>query len=170
MFKKLLLIMIVALVSNVSFAAVDAYILIPDIEGESMHEAHKDEIDVLAWSWGLSTDGRRACIEDIKITKEADKASPVLLMNIARGIVYPTVILSMHQSDAGGGHADNIKIVMTRASVSAMDILHSGAEDIPTETFSLNFEKITYEYTPQNADGSNGRTVTGTISNNNGKC
>lgn len=170
MFKKLLLIMIVALVSNVAFAGVDVYIKFPDIEGESVHEAHKDEIDVLAWSWGLSTDGRNACIEDIKLTKFTDKASPILLMNIARGIVYPTVILSMHQSDTGGGHADYIKILMERAEVSAIDISHAGADDRPTETYSLNFEKITFEYTPQNADGSNGRTVTGTISSKNGKC
>jgi type VI secretion system secreted protein Hcp len=170
MFKKLLLIMIVALVSNVSFAAVDMFLKIPTIPGESLHEAHKDEIDVLAWSWGLSNNGRSTCIEDIQLTKKTDKASPALLMNIAIGIVYPTVTLSVHQSDTGREPLDYLIVTMTNVSVSSIKVGHSESADRPTENYSLNFEKITFEYTPQNADGSNGRIVTGTISSKNGKC
>ena len=36
-------------------AAFDMFIKIGDIKGESADKDHKDEIDVLAWSWGLST-------------------------------------------------------------------------------------------------------------------
>lgn len=37
--------------------AVDIFIKIGDIKGESMDKAHKDEIDVLNWSWGMSQSG-----------------------------------------------------------------------------------------------------------------
>ena len=34
--------------------AVDMFIKIGDLKGESSDKSHKDEIDVLAWSWGMS--------------------------------------------------------------------------------------------------------------------
>ena len=34
-------------------AAVDMFLKIGDIKGESTDDKHKGEIDVLAWSWGL---------------------------------------------------------------------------------------------------------------------
>ena len=37
--------------------AVDMFIKLGDIKGESQDKSHKDEIDVLAWSWGLSQSG-----------------------------------------------------------------------------------------------------------------
>ena len=35
-------------------AAVDYFLQIEGIDGESTDKDHKDEIDVLAWSWGMS--------------------------------------------------------------------------------------------------------------------
>ena len=35
--------------------AVDMFIKINGVDGESKDEKHKKEIDVLAWSWGLRT-------------------------------------------------------------------------------------------------------------------
>ena len=37
--------------------AVDMFLKIGDILGESVDKTHKDEIDVLAWSWGASNTG-----------------------------------------------------------------------------------------------------------------
>ena len=39
--------------------AVDMFIKIGDIKGESRDKTHKEEIDVLAWSWGMSNSGSR---------------------------------------------------------------------------------------------------------------
>ena len=33
-------------------AATDMFLKLGDIKGESLDDKHKDEIDVLAWSWG----------------------------------------------------------------------------------------------------------------------
>jgi type VI secretion system secreted protein Hcp len=38
-------------------AAVDYFLKIDGIEGESLDEKHKGEIDVLSWSWGESQEG-----------------------------------------------------------------------------------------------------------------
>ena len=37
--------------------AVDMFIKIDTIPGESKDDKHKGEIDVLAWSWGLTRQG-----------------------------------------------------------------------------------------------------------------
>ena len=38
--------------------ALDAFLKITDVSGESKDKAHEDEIDVLGWNWG-----GRACID-----------------------------------------------------------------------------------------------------------
>jgi type VI secretion system secreted protein Hcp len=57
------------------------------IKGESQDTAHKGEIDVLSWSWGMQ--GRpslggggasgKATINDLKIVKRLDSASTALM-------------------------------------------------------------------------------------------
>jgi type VI secretion system secreted protein Hcp len=37
--------------------AVDMFIKIGDLKGESQDQKHKDEIDLLSWSWGISNNG-----------------------------------------------------------------------------------------------------------------
>ena len=37
--------------------AVDMFIKLGDIKGESQDKTHKGEIDVLAWSWGMAKSG-----------------------------------------------------------------------------------------------------------------
>ena len=57
--------------------AVDIFIKIGDIKGESMDKAHKDEIDVLNWSWGMAQSGNmhvggcRRSREAISVTTKA---------------------------------------------------------------------------------------------------
>ena len=75
--------------------AVDIFIKIGDIKGESMDKAHKDEIDVLNWSWGMAQSGNmhvgggggagKVNIQDLSLTKYVDKASPNLMMHCASG-------------------------------------------------------------------------------------
>ena len=37
--------------------AVDMFLKMDGIKGESVDDKHKDEIDVLSWSWGMSQSG-----------------------------------------------------------------------------------------------------------------
>ncbi len=37
--------------------AVDMFLKIDDVEGESVDDVHAGEIDVLSWSWGMSQSG-----------------------------------------------------------------------------------------------------------------
>ena len=90
--------------------AVDIFIKIGDIKGESMDKAHKDEIDVLNWSWGMSQSGNmhvgsgggagKVNVQDLSLTKFVDKASPNLMMHCASGKHIDKVKLTVRK--AGG--------------------------------------------------------------------
>ena len=66
--------------------AVDAFLKLDGIDGESTDSAHQGEIDVLSWSWGASATGSfgmggggasgKASFADMSIAKLYDKASP----------------------------------------------------------------------------------------------
>ncbi|WP_374595324.1 type VI secretion system tube protein Hcp, partial [Aquabacterium sp.] len=70
--------------------AVDMFMKIGDVKGESRDKTHAGEIDVLAWSWGVSNSGSahtgggagagKANVQDLSFTKYVDKASPPLLL------------------------------------------------------------------------------------------
>lgn len=75
--------------------AVDMFLKLTDIEGEAQDKTHEKEIDVLAWSWGMSQSGTfhagggggsgKANFQDISITKYVDKASMTLMGKVATG-------------------------------------------------------------------------------------
>src|SRR5215475_6089574 len=85
--------------------AVDMFMKIAGIAGESKDKSHKGEIDVLAWSWGASQSGTthegsgggagKANFQDISFTKYIDKGSPALLTRLAKGthIVDATLVV-----------------------------------------------------------------------------
>ena len=66
--------------------AMDMFIKIDSIKGESVDKTHKGEIDVLAWSWGVSNSGSahvgggagagKANVQDLSFTKYIDKSTP----------------------------------------------------------------------------------------------
>ena len=75
--------------------AVDMFIKLDGIKGESRDAKHKGEIDVLAWSWGLSNSGTmhmgggggagKANVQDISFTKYVDAGSADLQLSCANG-------------------------------------------------------------------------------------
>ena len=75
--------------------AIDIFAKIGDIKGESADDKHKGEIEILSYSWGVTstvsiTHGSgggegKATFKDLSIVHKIDKASPVLLLACATG-------------------------------------------------------------------------------------
>ena len=74
--------------------APDIFAKIGDIKGESLDDKHKDEIEVLSWSWGVTNaapkgggggGAGKASFRDLTFTHHIDKASPLLLKGCATG-------------------------------------------------------------------------------------
>ncbi|TFH66865.1 MAG: type VI secretion system tube protein Hcp [Gemmatimonadales bacterium] len=147
--------------------AVDMFLKIEGIKGESQDDAHKDEIDVLAWSWGMSQSGTthmgggggagKVNVQDISVTKYVDKASPNLMVYCCNGKHIPTMNLTVRK--AGENALEYLKMTMKDGLISAVSTGGSGGEDRLTENVSLNFAHVKVEYTPQKADGSGDAAV-----------
>lgn len=141
--------------------AVDMFIKIKDIPGESKDDKHKDDIDVLAWSWGLSQSGTfhtgggggagKVNVQDLSFTKWVDKASPTLMLESANGTHIEKAELFVRK--AGKTPLEYIVITMEKIMISSISTGGSGGEDRLTENVTLNFAKVTFAYKEQKATG-----------------
>jgi len=147
--------------------AVDMFLKIDGIKGEAHDAKHKDEIDVLAWSWGMAQSGTshmgggggsgKVTVQDLSITKYMDKATPNLMMYCCSGKHVPKIMLTVRK--AGSKALEYLKISMEDCLVGHVSTGGSGGEDRLTETLALNFARVKVEYTPQKADGSGDAVV-----------
>lgn len=148
--------------------AVDMFIKIGDIKGESQDSVHKESIDVLAWSWGLSQSGSfaqgagggsgKVSVQDISLTKYVDASSTALLLAACKGTHIKQAKLTVRK--AGDKPLEYIVITLDNVLVSSVSTGGSGGEDRLTENVSLNFAKFKVEYTTQAKEGGKGTTST----------
>lgn len=142
--------------------AVDIFIKIGDIKGESQDKTHKDEIEVLNWSWGMSQSGNmhtgtgggagKVSIQDLSLTKFVDKATPNLMMHCSSGKHVPKVTLTVRKA-GGDAQVEYLIINLEEVLISSLSTGGSGNDDRLIENITLNFAKVTVDYQPQKADG-----------------
>jgi type VI secretion system secreted protein Hcp len=141
--------------------ASDIFAKIGDIKGESIDDKHKDEIEVLSYSWGVSNAGSmahgtgggegKAAFHDMSFVHRIDKASPVLMQACATGVHYKEATIT-HRKAGKGQHE---YLVVKMSDVIVTSVTHGGSGDADhSENVSLNFAKVAVEYKPQKADGS----------------
>jgi type VI secretion system secreted protein Hcp len=140
----------------------DIFFKFGDIQGESTDDRHRDEIDVLAWTWGLVQSGPnatgggggagRAHFSDFSFTHHFDKASPNLMRACATGVHVNDAILT--ERKAGSGQQEFLIIRMSDVIVTSVQPSGSGSDDGPVEQVSVQCAVVDVEYRPQRADGS----------------
>ncbi|QUC65591.1 type VI secretion system tube protein Hcp [Nitrosopumilus sp. K4] len=136
-----------------AFAAVDMFMKIDGIEGESQDKKHKDEIDVLAWSWGASqsssspTGGGKVNVQDVFVTKFIDKSTPILFKSLTIGKHIGSAEISVVDRDYSGNEA-YLTYTLENVLITSVSTGGSSGEDRLTENISLNFEKIRVIYQP----------------------
>jgi type VI secretion system secreted protein Hcp len=147
--------------------AADIFAKIGDIKGESLDSKHKNEVEILSWSWGVQNAGTigrgggagqgKATFNDFNFTHRIDKASPVLLKACATGQHIKEATITVRK--AGKGQQEFLTFSLTDILVSSYQTGASASSEPPTDSVSLNFAKIQVEYKEQKADGSLGETV-----------
>jgi type VI secretion system secreted protein Hcp len=148
--------------------ATDMFLKIEGIDGESADDKHKDSIDVLAWSWGLSNSGSfhagggggtgKANFQDLTCTKWVDAATPELVAACANGKHIKKATLTCRK--AGDKPLEYLKIELEDLLVSSVSTGGSGGEDRLTENVTLHFSKYNLTYTGQDAKGAASKPVT----------
>lgn len=148
--------------------AVDMFLKIDGIKGESKDSTKKDEIDVLAWSWGLSNSGTfhmgpgggagKANIQDLSVTKYVDASSADLQLACCNGKHIKNAVLTVRK--AGEKPLEYIIITLTDVLVTSFSSGGSGGEDRLTENMTLNFTEVEYVYWTQDPKGGKGEKST----------
>ena len=141
--------------------AVDMFIKIKGIDGESADSKHKKELDVLAWSWGASQSGSshtgggsgagKVNVQDLSFTKYVDSSSHALLLACCSGEHIGEATFVVRK--AGKEPLEYIKMTLNDLIVASVSTGGSGGEDRLTENITLNFAKFKFEYVPQKPDG-----------------
>lgn len=141
--------------------AMDMFIKIETIDGEAQDSKHKNEIDVLSWSWGSANHGvsgtgggsgaGKVAMQDLSFTHYLDKASPKLALANWSGRHIPSAVLVMRK--AGENPVEYLKYTFNDLIVSSVNTGGSGGEDRLVEAVTLNFSKVNMEYVEQDAKG-----------------
>ena len=150
-------------------AAVDYFLKIDGIDGESQDAKHKGEIDLESWSIGASQTGTHSAgggggagkvsFQDFHFVMKVNKSSPKLMLACASGEHIKKAVLTCRK--AGKEQQEFLKITLSDVLVSSYQTGGSGHGDVvPTEQISINFTKIEQEYKEQKPDGSLGGAVT----------
>jgi type VI secretion system secreted protein Hcp len=144
--------------------AVDMFLKLGTIKGESKDKTHGGEIDILAWSWGASNSGTahvgggagagKVSVQDLSLTKYVDKASPDIFLNVCNGGHLDDATLIVRK--AGTTPLEYIKIVMEDVMITSYSTGGSGGEDRLTENVTLNFAKVKVGYIEQTDKGAAG--------------
>jgi type VI secretion system secreted protein Hcp len=148
--------------------AIDCFLKVEGIPGESTDDKHKDWIEILSYNSGLSqmasatasssggATTARADFQDFFVAKALDKASPKLAVACADGTHIKEVTLELCR--AGGDKLKYMEYKLSNCIVSSCNVGGGGVE--PSETLTFNYGKIQWTYTQQKrADGSGGGNV-----------
>jgi len=149
----------------------DAYLKIDGHDGESQDSKHKGEIELLSYHFGADQPASsgvgggsgvgRVNMHDLAVVKHVDKSSPLLFVSLATGKHIPKAVLTVRK--AGGDQQDFMTVTMNDLIVSSLVNTGqpTGTDGLPSESLTLNFSKINWEYKEQGADGSLKGTVAG---------
>jgi type VI secretion system secreted protein Hcp len=148
--------------------AVDYFLKIDAIPGESVDDKHKNEIQIMSWSWGGSqvssvagTQGSGAGkvdLSDFSIMTYFDKSTPKFFKSLTVGEHIPKALVTATKSGAGG--KPYLKVDLSEMFVSSLQL--SGSSEVPTVSISFTYNEIKIDYSIQDEKGN--LTSTGPVS------
>ena len=133
----------------------DAFLQIEGIPGESTDEKHKDWIEILSYSHGVSQSGAgsrssggaatsgRCSHQDFSIVKTLDKASPELNLYCCNGKHIKKMTLQLCR--ATGEKQPYMDYLFEDVIISSVSI-GGGGGGIPTESVTFNYGKLNWVY------------------------
>jgi type VI secretion system secreted protein Hcp len=131
------------------------------IKGEAQDSAHKGEIEVVSWSWGMQAKPSlgggvatgKASILELKVVKKVDSSSTALMAALRTNEQIQKAVLTLRKS--GTQPLEYLKVTIEQGRVTSLTIQagdRDGSSEI-VENVSFSFNKITVDYVPQGKDG-----------------
>jgi len=152
--------------------AIDVYLQIDGIKGESTDAAHQGWIEVTSAHLGVnqpksataSTAGghtaERCEHRSIAITKLADLSSPILMQTCSAGRTIPRAKLEFLRADGQGERVKYYEVELENVLIGSVNqTVHEG--EILHDSIALKFAKIKWKYTQQKVAGGAGGNTSG---------
>lgn len=152
--------------------AVDAYLQIEGIKGESMDDKHKDWIECIDVDFGIdqpsspvtSTAGghtsARADFDEVVVSKLADLATPILLQHCAMGKTIPKAKFEFFRADGSGERVKYFEMALENVLIGSIKPgLRPGVG--MQEHLCLKFSRVTWKYIQQKISGGAGGSTAG---------
>lgn len=151
--------------------AIDAYLKLGEIKGESADDTHRGWIECESVNWAInqpksaaaSTSGGhtigRAELSDVTFHKLADLASPILAQHCAMGKTVLKAKFEFYRADGDGKRVKYYEVELDNVLVShvAQGVAGGGM----TENVGLKFSKVKWAYTQQRIGGGAGGSTVG---------
>ena len=142
--------------------AVDYFLKMDGVVGESLDYIHKGEIEIESWSWGETNAGSsmlggagagKVSMQDFNFTMRVNKASPTLMKAGATGQRFKTATLAGRKAGVEKTPTDYLTFRFYEVAVTSYQTGGARGGDVPIDQVSLNFAKIEVEYRQQKPDG-----------------
>src|SRR4051812_31654387 len=145
--------------------SIDAFLHVDGVTGSSADAKHRNDIDVLSFSWGGdATPGTfgsggagvgKSTMQELHVVSRLSAASPKLLGMMDRGTHAPHGNLVLRS--ALREQVEFYKLSLDDVLVSSYQ-LTTAADGTPTEEFTLRYDASHLHYVQQNANGAPGAT------------
>jgi type VI secretion system secreted protein Hcp len=148
--------------------AVEIFLKLDGIDGESTKTGHENEIEVFSVSgaanntssvgYGTGSGAGRVDLAPLSFSKQADKASPLLFLKCCDGTHIATGKVTFREA-GGTAPVEFLIYDLGECFVTSWSQAGSDGGGKPTESLALTYKKINITYFPQNADGTKGDKV-----------
>jgi type VI secretion system secreted protein Hcp len=142
--------------------AVDYFLKIDGVPGESADSKHKGEIELESFSWGETNSAAgspgtgggagKVDVQDVFVTMPVSKASPKLMLSCATGKHHKEAVLTARK--AGKSQQEFLVFKFKDVVVTSYQTGGSAQSEILMDQASMGFSSIQMDYRPQKADGS----------------
>ena len=161
--------------------AIDAYLQIDGIKGESLDSAHNGWIEVTSAHWGVvqprsataSTGGghtaERCEHRTLSLSKLVDLSSPVLMQTCSMGKTIPKAKLEFMRADGDGKPVKYYEVELENVLIANIDQVMSDGGLLADE-IGLRFAKVKWKYTQQKIGGGAGGNTAGGWDLSSNKC
>ena len=152
--------------------AIDVYLRIDGIKGESVDSTHQGWIEVTTAQWGVtqpksataSTGGghtaERCEHTSLSISKLAHISSPLLMQNCSAGRTIQKAKLEFMRADGQGERVKYYEVELENVLIGSMSqVVHEG--DVLHDSIGLKFSKVLWKYTQQKIGGGAGGNTAG---------
>jgi type VI secretion system secreted protein Hcp len=127
------------------------------IKGEAGDAKHKGEIDILSWSWAMSSRTAmgaagptgRATLDELRVVKKIDTSSTALMASLRSNELVKKATLTVRK--AGSDPLEYVKITLQDARITHVGLDTENTEVV--ERVSFSFQRITVDYVPQGQEG-----------------